>query len=282
MIGFKLKNRRRESRNRKRKQTARRKYIRYSLFAITCYIVFLVGTLPASIAVSFINNNPQLRSQIQLTSVSGTIWSGNVVSSQIAGINVGQLNWKLNILPLLLGKISVYIKFNNKDVLANKMSGSGTISASLSGNLNVDNFRLTANADSLAPLMYGLPARFGGDINILVDELSLVKGKQINLKSRMAVSKASLVSPQRIEYGDILIQSSPNLAGSQLILTDQGGPLILDGNIKIKGNGVYNVNLGLGARNSASDDLRNGLRFLGQRDATGKYRYKSNGKLPNW
>lgn len=282
MISLKTKNRRRESRKKKRLKSIRRKYIRYSLFAIACYFSFLLWTLPASIVVSFIQSNPQLNKQIQLTSVSGTIWSGNVISTHIAGVNLGYLKWELNVLPLFIGKLKLHVTFNNKSVSSNRLSGNGNVSISSSGELHVKDFSALVNVDTLAPFMYGLPARFSGDLNFHINELSLIKGKVINLKSRIVVSKAGLVSPQRIEYGDILIQSSPKLTGSQITLRDQGGPLILDGNIKLKGNGVYNVNLGMGARNSASDDLRNGLRFLGQRDATGKYHYKTNGKLTNW
>lgn len=282
MIGFKLKNRRRESRRLKRKKSQRRKFIRYGIFSLMCYLSFLVWSLPASIANSFIENNPQLKKTIQLSSIGGTIWSGNAVSSQIAGINLGQLKWELKVLPLLLGKVKVYIIFNNRNTTTSKVSGSGNISISLSNELFIDDFSASVTADAIAPLMYGLPARFSGDINMHIDELSIVKGKRFNFKSRIVVTKAGLVSPQIIDYGDILIQSSPKLEGSQITLTDQGGPLILDGSVKINGNGIYNVNLGMGARNSASEDLRNGLLFLGQRDSTGKYHYKTNGKLQNW
>ena len=217
-----------------------------------------------------------------MTAVNGTIWSGNAASVQIAGINLGQLDWKLNVLPLVFGELNAYIKFSNQAVTTNKISGSGNLAVSFSGDIKVNNFTAAFSADSVAPLMYGMPARFSGDINMHIDSLVLEKGKRINLKSRIVISKAGLVSPQRIEYGDILIQASPKLLGTQLVLADQGGPLILDGNIKIEGNGVYNIRLAMGARNSASADLRTGLRFLGQRDATGKYRYKMRGKLRNW
>ena len=238
--------------------------------------------MPASVAISFLNSNPQLKRQIQISSVSGTVWSGRAGSSQIAGINLGQLKWEMSFIPLLLGELQVYITFKNKSTSSDKISGSGYVGISIGGDLSVEDFSSAVNVDALGPLMYGLPARFAGDLNIHIDELTLEKGKRINIKSRVVVSKAGLVSPQRIEYGTILIQAAPKLSGSEITLTDQGGPLILNGTVKLKGNGVYNMNLGLGARNSASDDLRNGLRFLGQRDATGKYHYKTNGKLSNW
>ncbi len=281
MIGFKSKTSR-SSKRRRRKQKLKRKYIRYTVFAVISYVVFLIVTLPASIGFSFIKNNPQLNRQLQFSSVTGTVWSGSASSVHISGINIGQLDWDLNLLPLFLGRLSVYIKVKNQQASASTVSGTGTIAISVFGDIKVDNFTATFPIDLLTPVMYGFPARFSGDVNMHIDSLSLVKGSRINLKSRIVVSKAGLVSPQRIEYGDILIQASPQLYGSQFVLTDQGGPLILDGNIKIKGNGLYSVNLGLGARNSASKDLQTGLRFLGQRDATGKYRYQSKGKLTNW
>lgn len=279
MIGLKSKASR-SSKRRKRK--LKRRYIRFTVFAVISYFVFLVVTLPASVGFSFIKNNPQLNRQLQFASVTGTVWSGSASAVHISGINIGQLDWNLKLLPLLFGELSVYLKINSQQASASMLSGSGTVAISVWGDINIDKFTATFPIDLLAPLMYGLPARFGGDVNMHIDALSLTKGSRINIKSRIVVSKARLVSPQRIEYGDILIQASPQLSGSQLLLTDQGGALILDGNIKIKGNGLYSVNLGLGARNSASKDLQSGLRFLGNRDATGKYRYKTNGKLTNW
>ncbi len=282
MIGFKSKTSKRKSRKQKRRQNAKRRYIRYGIFAFISYLFFLIATFPASIVVSLIADNPQLKRQLQISAVTGTIWSGNAASVQVAGLNLGSVKWDMKILPLLLGEINSYVNFKNVADSTGNISGSGTVSFSLGGKLALDDFSAAFSVDSLAPLMYGMPARFSGDIRLHIDKMSLVQGQRINIKSRIVVSNAALVSPQKIAYGDILIQASPKAEGSHLVLTDQGGPLILDGSIKIKGNGVYNLNLGMGARDSASADLANGLRFLGQRDATGKYRYKMNGKLQNW
>ncbi len=281
MIGFKSKISR-SSKRRKRKKGVKRKYIRYTVFAIISYIVFLIVTLPASVGFSFIKNNPQLNRQIQFSSVSGTVWSGSASSVRISGINIGQLDWNLKLLPLLLGELGVYIKVKNQQVSASTVSGAGSLAVSVFGNIKVDNFSARFPIDLLAPVLYGLPVRFGGDVNMHINSLSIEKGSRFNLKSRIVVSKARLVSPQHIEYGDILIQASPQLSGSQFVLTDQGGPLVLNGIVKLKGNGLYSINLGLDARNSASKDLRAGLGFLGRRDASGKYRYQSKGKLTNW
>lgn len=283
MIGFKFSKPKSGSRRAKRRRyNQKRKYIRYGLFAAACYVFFLIVTIPASFAVSFLNSNPQLKRQLQVTAASGTLWSGSAANIRVSGINLGQLNWDLKILPLLIGHLKVYLNFSNKSSAANNISGSGYVSVSLFGELSADDFTISTTADAVAPLMYGMPARFGGDINAHVKSLNLVKGERLNIDSRIVISKASLVSPQKISYGDVLIKTSPDKNGSVFVLSDQGGPLILDGTIKIKGNGSYAVNLGLGARNSASADLQNGLRFIGRRDATGKYRYLSNGKLRNW
>ncbi len=284
MIGFKTGQRKSSSRRAKRRrQSQKRKYLRYGIFAVACYVVFLVATFPASLAVSFFGSTPQLKKQLQITAASGTVWSGSAANVRVSGINLGQLKWELKLLPLLIGNLEVYIKFANKSAAGDDISGSGYVSPSLfGGDISVNDFTLSTSADAIAPLMYGLPARFGGDINAHIKSLELVKGKTININARVVVTGAGLVSPQKIDYGDILIKASPDKNGSVLVLSDQGGPLILDGNIKIKGNGLYTINLGLGARNSASADLENGLRFIGRRDPTGKYNYRTNGKLRNW
>lgn len=282
MIGIKSKKSNRISRRKRNLLVKKRKYIRYAIFAFVCYLFFLIITLPAYIPFSFLKGNAQLQRQVKITAVTGTAWSGSASSVEIAGINLGSLNWSLNVLPLLLGELNVHIYFDNHAAASNKLSGSGTVSINLGGELRATKFRGVLSADALGPLMYGMPARFSGNMNIFIDELVLVQGQRINIKSRVVVSNAGLVSPQRIDYGNILIQSNPRGDGTQITLNDQGGPLILDGVINLKGNGIYNLSFGMGARNSASSDLETGLRFLGQRDAAGKYRYKMNGKLQNW
>lgn len=282
MIGFKSNNIKAKSRKQKRKQDKRKRYTRYGIFAVVVYLFFLVSNLPASIAVSFISDNPQLKRQLQISAVSGSIWSGSAASVQVAGLNLGRVKWDLNLLPLLLGEVNAYINFNNAAGSAGLISGSGTVAVSLGGEISLTKFSAAFSIDALAPLMYGMPARFGGDVRLHIYEMTLLQGKRINIKSRTVISNASLVSPQKINYGDVLVQSSAQALGSHFILTDQGGPLILDGKIKLKGNGIYALNFGLGARDSASSDLANGLRFLGQRDSTGKYHYKMNAKLKNW
>jgi len=282
MIGFKTNKPKRKSRRRKRKQSQRRRYVRYAIFAGACYIIFIIATLPASVVVSYAKQNLQLQRQLQISAVTGTVWSGSAESVQTNGLNLGTVQWDLKILPLLFGKVKAYINFNNKESGTKKISGSGLVAVSYSGELSLNDFSAALSADALAPLMYGLPARFAGNLNIRVDSLTLIKGKRINLKSRILVANAALVSPQKIDYGNILIQSTAKDTGSQFVLTDQGGPLILNGTISLTGNGTYRLNLGMGARETASADLEKGLRFLGQRDATGRYRYKMNGKLGNW
>lgn len=273
---------RRKSRKQRRKQNTRRRYFRYGLFAAFSYLFFLIVTFPANIALSFVTDNPQLKKNLQLSGVTGTVWSGSADSVQFQGVNFGKLTWDLEILPILLGDISSYINFKNVSASGVGISGSGTIAVSLGGEIAISDFSAAFSVDDLAPFMYGMPARFSGNVRSHIEKMTLLQGQRINIKSRTVISNAALVSPQKIDYGNILLKSTPKSTGSRFELTDQGGPLILNGSINLKGNGVYTLNFGLGARDTASKDLSNGLRFLGQRDSTGKYRYKMNGKLQNW
>jgi len=278
-MASKTKSSKRKSRRQRRKQNTRRKIVRYSIFAVVSYLVFLIATFPASLATSFITSNPQLKNQVKITAVSGTIWSGSAANVQISGVNLGALKWQVSALPLLIGEISSYVNFKNLSSSSSNISGSGTIAMTFGGSLMLDDFSAAFPVDALTPFMYGMPARFSGDVQLRVDEMILEPGTRMNLKSKISVANAGLVSPQKIDYGNISIQATPNDSGTQLVLNDQGGPLILDGNVKLKGNGVYNINLSMGARETASKDLENGLRFLGRRDSSGKYNYRSNGKL---
>lgn len=255
----------------------RKKYFKYVLFGLGMYVLFLIISFPASIVFGYVEKYPALSRQLKLSSVQGSIWAGQARQVRIAGIQFGHISWQLQTLPLLWGTVSIKINFSDADA-----KGYGKLAITLGGNILVEDMKVSMPIEKLAPVMYGMPVTFSGEMNALVEEMELVKGNRINVKGRVVIAKAGMAAPQRIEYGDIVLKLSPDSSGSKIILADQGGPLILNGNINLKGNGRYVIDMKLGARENASKELVTGLRFMGRRDESGIYHYTSNGKINSW
>ncbi|MCK5723001.1 MAG: hypothetical protein KAI84_10725, partial [Gammaproteobacteria bacterium] len=60
------------------------------LIVIALYLFFLITTLPATVALAAIN----LPKNITLSSISGTIWSGNARQFHVSGVALGSVNWE--------------------------------------------------------------------------------------------------------------------------------------------------------------------------------------------
>lgn len=267
----------------KRKKSGRRRFkltksfYKFLTFGIVMYAVFLLATVPANAVYSwFVDGTPRTK-LISLSGVTGTVWSGSAGNATINGVTLGKLEWEMHFIPLLIGKTSFDIRFKSLET-----QGRGAIASSFGGNLYAHNFEFRAPLGVFAPLMYGIPVSFEGQLTGRIEDLKLEKGTRLNAKGRIVVSNTASVVPQRVEIGDMLIKVDPDDTGTRINLTDQGGPLQLQGNINVTGTGQYNVNMTLATRQSASKPLVQSLRFLGRADASGNYYFRKKGQLPGW
>lgn len=251
--------------------------LRYGLVAVLAYGLFLVTNLPASLAVDFITSRMGDAQRIQLGELQGTLWSGQAASAKVSGITLGKLQWDLSFLPLLIGQVDVDIRFRRDDGY-----GKGNISIGLGGDISFQDVEARLPAEALMPLFYGMPIVISGQLSVILPEGKVVKGKTLNVRGRLTWHDAALTVPQPLEYGDLLITAEPQGEGSQLVLADQGGPLLAEGTVTVKGNGQYSVNINLASRKPAGSSLSNALRMLGRPNAEGKIPFSKSGKLKGW
>ncbi len=252
-------------------------FFKFLTFGIVMYVVFLITTLPAGVIYKTVIETPAKQNSIRLNNVSGTVWSGVAGDASVNGIRLGKLEWKMHFIPMLIGRLNFDIKFKSLTT-----QGHGSVAVSFGETIYAHNLEIRAPLGLFAPLMYGFPVSLDGQLTARIEDLEMNKGSRLNAKGRIVVTNAASTAPQRIEVGDLLLKFDPEQEGSRVTLSDQGGPLLLNGNINFMATGQYSVNMTLAPRENASAALEQSLKFLGRPDAAGKYYFNKKGKLQGW
>lgn len=251
---------------------------RLLLTGIACYLVFLFYTIPAGFLTRYILPSIPAAQAIELSGVSGTIWTGEAMSVNIKRLNLGKFNWDLSGWRLLIGNVALDMSF------ASPLSqGSGNIAVGLQGAVTAQDLQINMAASMLTPLFYGLPVSFDGDIRGNIESLQMEQGQRLSATGRIAWHKASLATLQNIELGDHMALLEPENRGTTITIKDtSNGPIETNLKIELKGTGEYKINGSLKARDQGQQQITEALRLIGRADNQGRHWVVRNGKLPGW
>jgi len=247
------------------------------VFAVT-YVFFLLYQLPASQLLRWIPPQNLQRSHIRLSELHGTVWHGQAGQVHLHSFGLSNLSWRLDALPLLLGSVSLGFKFRQADAY-----GQAEVKTGFSGEtLDLSAVRGSFPAANLMPLFYGFPIALAGQVTADIKQATLRQGQQLSLQGELLWREAALTAPQAIQLGDLQVKMQAKGTGTVLSVQDQGGPLQLQGQVTVQGNGSYETHITVSARSSASQALAQSISILGPRDAQGYVKITQRGRLPNW
>ena len=249
----------------------------FILIGVAAYVYFMLANFPAAAAYQYFIAPLDRGRQLKLQGLSGTLWQGQAAQARIASLNFGKLNWELKLLSLFTGKLGLDLLTSGQDSRIE-----GTARAGLDQTLYLDDLRGKVPAAMLMPLFYGFPIGIDGHITTDIKQAEVKKGKRLSVEGKMVWYDAKLTAPQTIELGDLFVAMRPDKDGTKILLSDQGGPLTLDGTVMLKHNGQYKVNVYLGTKDKNDTALGNGLKMLGRTNPQGKVLVSRTGRLKNW
>jgi len=240
------------------------------LIVIALYLFFLITTLPASVVLSAVN----LPKNITLSSISGTIWSGNARQLHISGIALDSVSWELYPLNLLIGELSADVSIINKQQYINTQ-----LSLSSSGKIELEETRFLIDLSSLQPLTYAMPFSYAGKISGYFPVSLFKNNDYVGLNGKLSLNDIRMISPQRQSFGDHVIDFRAEKEGATSgKIKDSGGLLNATGQLTLNKDGQLNISMKLAAREAGSS-LEKMLSFLGKKDASGRFTLNSNFKL---
>lgn len=247
-----------------------RKNIQYILIIIALYLFFLVIRLPATVILSSVT----LPNNIKLSSVSGTIWSGEIKQLKVSGIDLGSIKWELHPLNLILGELSADVS-----VVKNKQYINTEVTLSYSGKIELEETRFLIDLSSLQPLTYGMPFSYAGKASGYFPISFFHKNNYVGLNGKLSLTNMQMISPQRQSFGDFIIDFRAEKEGATSgKIKDSGGALDISGQLMLKKHGQFNFSAKLAAREAGSS-LEKALSFLGRKDESGRIQLNSNFKL---
>lgn len=227
---------------------------------IVTYLVLAIVTLPASVVLS------RLPPPIATAGIEGTAWNGRAQIVQIGPTQVGSVSWKLRALPLFIGRLSVDLKVARRDGFVD----TGLSMPLTGGKLTLTDLTASMPLSALPPS--AAPGGWTGTINAKMAKLVLENGWPQELAGTADVLDLTGPARKPANIGSYKVIFPPDATGEELVgaLSDQGGPLEIAGNIRLKRDRSYLIEGSIAARPEAGSSITDSLRFLGEPDAQGR------------
>lgn len=243
---------------------------------VGAYLCFMIASFPATVAYKHIIKPADRGRVLNLQGLSGTLWAGTSAQTRIANISLGKLHWDMQLLRLFTGKLALDVIIENSNSRLE-----GELAAGFDKQIQLDNFRGSLPVQTFMPLFYGMPFAMSGDVKADIAHAEITPGKKLVVDGKVTWRNAALTAPQPQEFGDLFMVFRPQPDGSKILLSDQGGPLSIEGTVQVKNSGEYKVNVLLGT-NGKNENLHNALKLMGRTNPKGKIQISRTGRLRNW
>lgn len=242
-----------------------KKIILSVLLFVLAFAVFLVATIPASFAVSFLPKN----APVKLAGVSGTVWNGQASSLIQGGQDLGKLDWSLHPLSLLGLKLSSDFTLNQPRLQAN-----GVATVYRDQSILLKDTQVRGDVEQLPlpeDMLFVSPAGlFQADI-----ATARIQGNRVQEAEGLLVWKpARITSPARYELGEITLDltgKDGNVTGK---LGSKESPLNMTGTLQLAANGMLSTNIRLSPHSGTPQEVRDILPMAGRPAADGSVTIK--------
>lgn len=234
------------------------------------FTVSLVATLPASLVIEPANKQPN----IILSGAEGSLWRGSIAQTSIENISWGEVQWTLQPLSLLTGKLAVNIKTTHPDAYIQ-----GIAKINLSKEITLQDVLFTISSKRINQLQ--AYATFEGQAKGRIDDLFLsdIEFSQAPLlKGLLNLENASMSSPMNINQGNYKLKIENDGETNIGTITTHQAPVEITGNVSLKQDWNYKTDLAI-KTTPTGNNLSMFLNMAGKTTSDGKRLIKLQGDL---
>jgi general secretion pathway protein N len=232
-------------------------------FGVLVFAGIVVARLPASWVL------PGPDSGVTCADADGTIWNGTCTGLTVQQQHIGDLSWEVHAMRLLAGKVNV-------DVVVTRPTGtvSGNVESGLDKKITARNIQADLPLD--AELTSGLPPDFQGLRGKLHAQIAYLRVDGQAIGAIEGVIEAhDLTNGQGAgaqPWGSYSLTFPPPTTGDPLgqIKDLGGGPLIVEGTLRLTPEPGFDVQGLVTARPTAPPELAQEIQYLGSPDAQGR------------
>lgn len=232
-------------------------------FGLLVFAGIVITRLPASWVM------PGPASGVKCADIDGSIWTGTCTGLSVQQQPVGDVSWDVHASRLLAGKL-------NADVVLTRPTGTaqGNVEVGTDRKINARNVKADFPLDpeltsSLPPDLRTLRGRIHAELASVRVDGKVLRSIEGVVEARDLVNSEG-GAPQR--WGSYSLTFPPSPGGDPVgQLRDlSGGPLAVEGSVKLTPEPGFDIEGLVTARPSASPELAKDLQFLGSPDAQGR------------
>jgi len=249
----------------------------YILIAVISYVFFILTNVPANKVLSVVKANINIPANI--SGVQGSLWQGSAQNITLKGQPpLKNITWSIHPLALLLAQVSADIK-----TTVEQQNITAQVSFSpFSGHVMAEDVRAEIDAKTLQKLIQLPFGELAGKINADIQQLSFDGQNIQQLNGVLRWSKAKFTLAETVSLGNIqVILSSDEAYNIIAKLSNKGGQLKLDGDVKLQANKNYQLDMKFTPAKNASNNIKQSLSLFAKRQNNGSYRLRQNGNLLN-
>lgn len=227
------------------------------VLAVVVFAAVVAARLPASWVLAMSGH------ELRCASVAGSVWDGYCGGAELSGTSLGNLTWQLHPGRLLLGRLAAHVQATRTNA-----SARAEVALSFGGTLVARN--LVIDLPLEPSLLPALPPQITGSAHVDLTRLELTRtGVVQRIQGRIEVRNLVDSTGQVTPLGSFIL-SFPGGAGRPVgRLRDLGGPLALEGTVRLTAQPGYDLQARVAARSGAAPSLLEALRYLGTPDAQG-------------
>ena len=236
-----------------------------ALLAIAAFAIIVLTRLPASWVFP--------RSPLfACAGIDGSVWSGSCNGLTVQHVEMGDLTWDVAPLRALTGTLAAHIELAHGAVSARSEVdlgfGGGVTLRNLVADLPLDPARVPR-----------VPPQLRGTVHAELALVRLQHGDLTDLKGRIEAHDLLQRTGHVTPIGSYAL-SFPGGGGDPVgTLQDLGGPLAVQGTLRLMHGPAYILEGEVAARADAAPELLSDLQFLGSPDATGRRPFSMAGTL---
>lgn len=242
-------------------------------FITVSYGTFLIATLPATLALSYLS----LPANVAISQVAGTVWQGEAKRISFNDIEVEDVRWDTSVMALLTGSAQVYVEFGRDE---NSLHGSGELGYSSRGAYAQD-FTVSASSEWLIKASnVPLPVTTTGNVKLTLTEMQQGQPWCEQLDGQLTWSNAAIESLLgNIDIDTAVAHLSCDNGAIVADIKQRSNQLKLSGSAKLEGKGKYTLSAVLVPSHELPESIRSNLRYIGKENANGEYKINYAGRI---